>query len=137
MASSVSASSAPLSPGAHNGAAKPQVAWVGRKIRELRKQRNLTQTELSQRIGVQQSDLSRMEKGEYRVSLDTLFRILAEFHVGMGEFFEGGAKENLTPHDVRLVNDIHRLPSEDQREIEELVALKNARLEPRHRSSVA
>ena len=43
-----------------------QVLLVGRKIRRLRKDYNLTQTELSARIGIQQSDLSRMEKGEYR-----------------------------------------------------------------------
>src|SRR6185503_12697597 len=46
-----------------------QVQLVGRKIRRLRKERHLTQTELSSRIGIQQSDLSRMEKGEYRVRL--------------------------------------------------------------------
>ena len=40
-----------------------QVQLVGRKIRRLRKERHLTQTELSARIGIQQSDLSRMEKG--------------------------------------------------------------------------
>ena len=43
-----------------------QVQLVGRKIRQLRKERRLTQTELAVRLGIQQSDLSRMEKGEYR-----------------------------------------------------------------------
>ena len=42
-----------------------QVQLVGRKIRQLRKERKLTQNELASRIGVQQSDLSRMEKGDY------------------------------------------------------------------------
>src|ERR1700743_312012 len=69
-----------------------QVQLVGRKIRQLRKEHKLTQVELSARLGIQQSDLSRMEQGEYRDSLDTLFRILAEFKMGMGEFFEEIAK---------------------------------------------
>src|SRR5947208_224122 len=79
-----------------------QVQLVGRKIRELRKEHKLTQVELSSRLGIQQSDLSRMEKGEYRVSLDTLFRILAEFKLSIGEFFEGVAQESITPRDVQL-----------------------------------
>ena len=61
---------------------------VGARIRALRKGRNLTQTELSEKIGVLQSDLSRMEKGEYKVGLDTLFRILAVFEIDMASFFD-------------------------------------------------
>jgi transcriptional regulator with XRE-family HTH domain len=68
---------------------------AGRKIRELRREHNLTQAELSSRIGIQQSALSRMEKGEYRASLDTLLRILAELDVPVGDFFEQIADETL------------------------------------------
>lgn len=98
-----------------------QVQLVGRKIRLLRKERHLTQTELAQRLGIQQSDLSRMEKGEYRVSLDTLFKILAEFRIGVGEFFEEVARESLTPSDLRLVSDFHELDPSSQREVESLI----------------
>lgn len=101
-----------------------QVQLVGPKIRQLRKERKLTQTELATRIGIQQSDLSRMEKGEYRVSLDTLFKILAEFNVSISEFFDDVAKESLTPRDVRLVRDIKHLPGEARREVEAFVAFK-------------
>jgi transcriptional regulator with XRE-family HTH domain len=104
-----------------------QVQLVGRKIRELRKEHKLTQVELSSRLGIQQSDLSRMEKGEYRVSLDTLFRILAEFKVGIGEFFEGVAKESITPRDVQLVQDFNALSEDVQREVEEFIAFKRSK----------
>jgi transcriptional regulator with XRE-family HTH domain len=103
-----------------------QVQLVGRKIRQLRKEHNLTQTDLATRIGIQQSDLSRMEKGEYRVSLDTLFRLLAEFDVGVGEFFDDVARESLTPRDVQLVREFNSLPGEDQREVEDFVAFKRS-----------
>ena len=67
---------------------------VGSRIRELRKGRHLTQTELSEKIGIAQSDLSRMEQGEYKVGLDTLFKILQVFDLKMGEFFgETDARE--------------------------------------------
>ena len=104
-----------------------QVQLVGRKIRELRKEHKLTQVELSARLGIQQSDLSRMEKGEYRVSLDTLFRILAEFKLSIGEFFEGVAKESITPRDVKLIQDINSLPQDARREVEEFIAFKRSK----------
>lgn len=103
-----------------------QVQLVGRKIRELRKEHKLTQVELSARLGIQQSDLSRMEKGEYRVSLDTLFRILAEFKMSIGEFFEEVARESMTPRDVHIVKNFNALPQDAQKEVEEFIAFKRA-----------
>lgn len=102
-----------------------QIQLVGQKIRQLRKEHKLTQVELSHRLGIQQSDLSRMEQGEYRVSLDTLFRILAEFKVGIGEFFEDVAKESITPRNVQLVQKFNELPASAQREIEDFIAFKH------------
>ena len=101
-----------------------QVQLVGPKIRQLRKERKLTQTELASRIGIQQSDLSRMEKGEYRVSLDTLFKILAVFNVSISEFFDDVNKESLTPRDVQVMRDLKRLPGSARREVEEFIAFK-------------
>lgn len=101
-----------------------QVQLVGRKIRRLRKERQLTQTELSARIGIQQSDLSRMEKGEYRVSLDTLFKILAEFDVSIGEFFDDVAKESMSPREVHIAREFKSLHPDAQREVEDFIAFK-------------
>lgn len=69
---------------------RPQLELVGRKIRQIRRQRKLTQVELADRIGIHQSDLSRMEQGEYKVGLDTLLKILQAFDLSIGEFFEEG-----------------------------------------------
>ena len=102
-----------------------QVQLVGRKIRQLRKEHNLTQTELSARIGIQQSDLSRMEKGEYRVSLDTLFRILAEFQVTMAEFFDDHTEAALS-RDQQLLTELRQLDQESLREVEDFVAFKRS-----------
>jgi transcriptional regulator with XRE-family HTH domain len=110
-----------------------QVQLVGRKIRQLRKEHKLTQTELSSRIGIQQSDLSRMEKGEYRVSLDTLFRILAEFRLSIGEFFDDIHRESITPRDAQLVRELRRLDDEAQREIEDFIAFKRSQVAARPR----
>ena len=60
---------------------------VGQKLRDLRKARHLTQSDLASRIGIQQSDLCRMENGQYRVGLETLVKILRECGVTFSEFF--------------------------------------------------
>jgi transcriptional regulator with XRE-family HTH domain len=111
-----------------------QVQLVGRKIRQLRKERRLTQTELAVRLGIQQSDLSRMEKGEYRVSLDTLFKILAEFRLGIGEFFDEIGRESITPRDMRLVRGFHALDSSAQQEVESWI-LDQVPVERRRRAT--
>ncbi|MEM6455597.1 MAG: helix-turn-helix transcriptional regulator [Acidobacteriota bacterium] len=103
-----------------------QVQLVGPRIRKLRKERKLTQTELASRIGIQQSDLSRMEKGEYRVSLDTLFLILAEFDVSIAEFFDDAQTDQLGHREVELAREVGQLPVDAQREIEAFVAFKRA-----------
>lgn len=103
-----------------------QVQLIGPKLRELRKERKLTQTDLAARIGIQQSDLSRMEKGEYRVSLDTLFKILTEFNVSVGEFFDELNRETMNPREVKLVRDITRLSPEARREVEAFIAFKRS-----------
>jgi len=104
-----------------------QVELVGRKIRRMRKERKLTQNELASRIGIQQSDLSRMEKGEYRVSLDTLFKILAEFDVSMGAFFDELARNTFTPQDVKLVRDFRSLEGGEQAQVRDFIQVKQRR----------
>ena len=100
-----------------------QVQRIGRKIRKLRKERRLTQTELSGRVGIHQSDLSRIEKGQYRVSLDTLFRILAEFDIGIGEFFEEPAG-SLSDRDAKLIRGYRALDQAARREVEHFIEFK-------------
>jgi len=102
-------------------------ASVGERIRRHRHDRNLTQTELARHIGIQQSDLSRMEKGEYRVSLDVLFRLLQVFEMSLGEFFGDLAHENLTSSEATLVQSFHELPRDVQVEVLEFVEFKRGR----------
>ncbi len=107
-------------------------ATVGQRIRQHRQERNLTQTELARHIGIQQSDLSRIEKGEYRVSLDVLFRLLQAFEMSLGEFFGDLAdRQSLTPREDSLVQSFRLLPREEQDEVVEFVQFKRARQKER------
>lgn len=100
---------------------------VGRRIRQERLERSLTQTELARQIGIQQSDLSRMEKGEYRVPLDVLFRILQAFHISFAEFFEDGRRRGLTEREASLLHSFRMLGDDAQAEVEAFVEFKVAR----------
>jgi transcriptional regulator with XRE-family HTH domain len=101
---------------------------VGSRIRELRKGHRLTQMELSEKIGVAQSDLSRMEQGEYKVGLDTLFKILQVFDLKMGEFF-GETELPVDPDSRQLVSDFSALPEEARREVRDFVRFKRLQQE--------
>jgi transcriptional regulator with XRE-family HTH domain len=113
---------------------RSQIIVVGQKIRQIRKSRRLTQADLASRIGVTQSDLSRMENGEYKVGLDTLFRILQVFELSMSRFFEESAAEpaeteEAAPPDVAtetqlLVADFEELDEDSRREVRDFVAFK-------------
>lgn len=99
--------------------AKPaQLELVGRKIRQLRRQRKLTQVELAEKIGVHQSDLSRMEQGEYKVGLDTLLRILGTFDLTIGDFFEERAQSDT------VISKFRTLSPSAQREVESFIEFK-------------
>ena len=100
-----------------------KVYLVGSRIRELRKGRHLTQTELSDKIGIAQSDLSRMEQGEYKVGLDTLFKVLQVFELKMGEFF--GETETEEEREARnLMSEFRNLSGEARQEIRDFVRFK-------------
>jgi transcriptional regulator with XRE-family HTH domain len=99
--------------------AKPaQLELVGRKIRQLRRQRKLTQVELAERIGIHQSDLSRMEQGEYKVGLDTLLKILGTFDLSIGDFFEEGNRTET------VIQKYSTLSPSAQREVDSFIEFK-------------
>lgn len=95
-----------------------QLELVGRKIRQLRRQRKLTQTELAEKIGIHQSDLSRMEQGEYKVGLDTLLKILQTFDLSIGDFFDETARGQ------EVVDKFKSLSPAAQREVESFIDFK-------------
>jgi len=97
-----------------------QLELVGRKIRQLRRQRKLTQVELAEKIGIHQSDLSRMEQGEYKVGLDTLLKILQCFDLSIGEFFDENARTGT------IVDKYRSLSPAAQKEVETFIEFKRS-----------
>ncbi len=116
-------------------------ANVGTRLRSLRKERHLTQMELARQIGIQQSDLSRMEKGEYRVSLDNLVKILTVFEVSFNDFFDAQQaasepRRALSHEDMQILHLVRQLGEDGRREAMEFLEFK-VRREQQDRRAIA
>lgn len=79
-----------------------------------------------------------MENGEYKVGLDTLFKILQVFELSMSRFFEepAAAVPDEVPAPVRsereqLLTDWEELPDDARREVCEFVTFKKMQAEQR------
>lgn len=126
-----------------SGPANSQIAAIGGRLRRLRKERNLTQAELARQIGIQQSDLSRMEKGEYRVSLDNLVRILKALDLQIADFFAGQTESQaavqrpLSHEDMQLLHMLRELSPEARQEVQQFVEFKLRRERVERRANEA
>ncbi len=62
-----------------------QLDLIGKAIRESRKERNLTQEQLGELIGVQKAQISRLERSAGNVTMETLMKVFkalkAEVHL--------------------------------------------------------
>jgi HTH-type transcriptional regulator/antitoxin HipB len=52
-----------------------QMDLIGKAIKQTRQERNLTQEELGKLIGVQKSQISRLENNASNVTMDTLIKV--------------------------------------------------------------
>jgi transcriptional regulator with XRE-family HTH domain len=78
---------------------------VGNKIREIRKEKGLTQKELGKRLGVSDMSVSRYENAE-NMQLETLKKVAAALEVPIGAFIV--SSKNNPPknaHQNKLSND--------------------------------
>jgi transcriptional regulator with XRE-family HTH domain len=66
---------------------------LGRRLRKLRKDRKLSTAEASASAGIDPQDLARIERGDSRVGLETLFRLLAAFEVDARELLSLAREE--------------------------------------------
>lgn len=62
---------------------------IGQFIARLRKERELTQEELGEKLGVSNKTVSRWENGNYMPDIETLQLLSKEFSVGINELLAG------------------------------------------------
>jgi len=100
---------------------------IGRRIRNLRKSRSITQSTLSERSGISENYLSLIEGGHRSPTLLTLFNISKAMKVSFGELMDISPDKHITsemkeelfqlaeilktkqPEDIKMVNNICRV----------------------------
>jgi transcriptional regulator with XRE-family HTH domain len=107
---------------------------VGQRLRDLRKARNFTQSELAARVGIQQSDLCRMENGQYRVSLETLVKILEECKITFSEFFQEEAPAHLAGEEGALLHLYRRMNMQCRRDLLRYARFLDSDIDPAEES---
>lgn len=60
---------------------------LGKKIKQIRKNKNLTQEELAEMIEIEVPSLSNIETGKFAPSVETLQKLSNALNVGMWEFY--------------------------------------------------
>lgn len=61
---------------------------VGKRLRELRKQKSMTQEQLGEKAQLQSTYIGGVERGERNISLETLEKIMEALEIRPTEFFD-------------------------------------------------
>ena len=61
---------------------------LGKRVRELREQKNVTQYNLATDAEISKNQVGRLERGEYKVSIITLVKLGKALDVDFREFFK-------------------------------------------------
>lgn len=66
---------------------------AGTRIKQLRKEKGMSQEQLANQAKVDRAYVGRVERGEVNISITVLELLLDELEVNMYEFFSGGVFE--------------------------------------------
>ena len=88
---------------------------LGVRIRELRKNRNLTQEQLAELVGINPKYVSSIERGKENPTLDTFIKIAESLEVSIGELFYQLEAENPKRRMKKIVSLLEQAPEEQQR----------------------
>ena len=93
------------------------LAFLGKRVRELRSHRRMTRKQMSQKANVSERHLAQLESGEGNISVVLLRRIATALHVPIADLFEPQTEK---PAEKTLIQRfLERLP---ERRLEEVVS---------------
>ena len=67
---------------------KKDLLAFGLRVKELRKEKGLTQSELAEKIGLSNDLIGMIERGERNTSVDKIFKLAKAFNMTLAEFFK-------------------------------------------------
>ena len=102
---------------------------IGRRIKEIRKQKKIPQEKLAEMIGITPNYMSALERGSYNIKLDLLVQIIDCLDITADDLFRDVVKNGYVNRASRIADEIANLPQEEQQRIFEVldVLLKTAR----------
>ena len=68
---------------------------IGKKLKEIRNDLNLTQTKLSEQCGISQSTYSAYESGKYLINTLTIYTICMKYNISMDYIVGRSSKKNI------------------------------------------
>ena len=99
---------------------------VGKRIRELRKARGMTQAELAEAAELEVETISRLEGGTRGATVDSVNRIAQALGIGLKEFFDfkkEGAAVIPSKKLLRIYRLLEKLPEAKLRKIYRMVRI--------------
>jgi len=104
----------------------PTTSGFAERLRELRRQKDLSQSDLGERVGVHFTHISRYERGLSRPSADTLKRLADALGVSGDYLLEGAtdeaAKARFEDRELlRRFQEVQELPERDKEIVKELL----------------
>lgn len=97
-------------------------AYIGEKLRALRKSRNLTTQQLADKVAVSQSYISRFENDKAIPNIELLDKILIALHSDLASFF-ASEDDTISVEQLRLTETIKTLTPEAQEKLNEFLQL--------------
>ena len=117
------------------------LSFIGERLRSIRKSRGLSQQEVAERMGLPQSNLSRIENGKQRLNLTVLAGILTIYQMSLDDFFSGqDASRPIGEREARVLTLFRSLTSEEKTEVEDYLEFKskrNASSDPSRKNEVS
>ena len=97
---------------------------LGKKIREIRKIKGLTQEELGEKANLNYKFVGELERGKVNVSLDSLVRISKALEIYIGDLFRKG-EEPILKIAVKEKNPFTKFSSQDLQLIKKALRILN------------
>lgn len=100
-------------------------------LKEIRKQRNMTQSDLAELVGTTQETIQRLESGRRRLTYDWICKLADGLGVHPSEITEGPSKTQ--PHgdrEIAILNTYRTLSEPDQRKFRTLLSLISKNPQP-------
>ncbi|CYV45131.1 helix-turn-helix transcriptional regulator [Streptococcus suis] len=93
--------------------------YIGTRVRQIRKEKNLSQQLLSEKAEVGIDYISNLETKGSNIKVDTLEKIISALEIEVSDFFQ--VVDSTTNYNV--LNELNKLPTKKREELEKIILL--------------